>query len=80
METGVAPTATISVPNPMLIIMICTARCPPARVLMKMMILFKAPVFSIRAICSSEVATIRETDRERTMPAPVERRMTSAEV
>ena len=47
METGVAPTATIRVPKPMLIIMICTARFSRAMVLMKMMMRRSAPVFSM---------------------------------
>jgi hypothetical protein len=46
-DTGVAPTATISVPKPMLIIMIWTARFSQAMVLMKMMMRLRAPVFSI---------------------------------
>ena len=80
MDTGVAPTATISVPKPMLTIMICTARWSPAMVLMNTMIRLRAPVFSMKAICSSEVATISDTDNDRTNPAAVERRMTSSDV
>jgi hypothetical protein len=79
-DTGVAPTATINVPNPILIIIICTALFSHAIVLMKMIILFNAPVFSMYAICKSEVATIKETGKDLIIPETVERNITSIEV
>ena len=64
----------------MLIIMICTALFVPPMDLMKMMMRFRAPVFSMNAICNSDAATMSETANERMSPAAVERRTTSIEV
>jgi hypothetical protein len=49
-------------------------------VFINIIIRFRAPVFSIYAICKREVATIKETGKDLIKPVTVERRITSGDV
>ena len=65
-ETGVAPSAASNVPNPMLMIMICTIWSFGAIVLISATTRAIAPLSSMMVICKIDVATISVMGREQT--------------